>query len=315
MRHPVAGLVGNSLLLAHSLVVPPVNPLHRVMQQKLVNEMPAPLAEFLDENFPRFRQHHRFRVMVSETAGLEVGIFLPCLVSLLLSLRRWRGSLTYFSPHAKMVILGGVLAALIYMAVVGTEAAARVMAVFYPIPLIAVVGLRVNSRLARRWPWVVFAALCMAVSLPTAIVDPTRRLVPEPVLATLLQPVPPIKQRLLHTNQVYSTRVETMRPLAKYQRPGHETVYLVSAGRISTLSISRPFGERRLRFIEPERVREVPAGDRAIFFIKLPQTRQLSNRQLEQLFDGQILGRETLYNLASGPPETWIALTREGRGG
>ena len=104
LKNPVAGLVGNGLLLAEQSFMPPILPGASAWGQWRLRAIP----DWLNASFPRLMLGKPNELPGEEGAGLGLGITLPLLVGLVVSLANFRqsGSLKKIAPPVAAVLHG-----------------------------------------------------------------------------------------------------------------------------------------------------------------------------------------------------------------
>jgi hypothetical protein len=202
LSNPVAGFLGNSLMLGYYNLQPPILFSPSKANKLTTSLIPAELKAWLWKRFPRI-ELKMGEIPMEESAGLGLGLT-ACLALWIFKGRR--------SPIPFCIIRGqpwfflgmaGLGSLLFYMAKMGSEATARLLLPYYPFLLLLPLGFyrSPNQPIPKiRWVFLFFASW---VIVPL-ILSPARPLFPIQKLLTLIDDNP----RLTRATSVYQTYMQ-----------------------------------------------------------------------------------------------------------
>ncbi len=253
---PVGGVVGNFLLIATSNLAPPLLP-HTVALEPFI---PPSLKAMILHSFPRFNLGME-EIPAEEGASAGLGIVLALIPfgvaaigSRLFNRRRWAAP----NPQSFYIVGALAIACLVYMAKIGTEAAPRVVAPYYPLlvggclVLASLDGRVIHRRLAT------FAGvIAMLCAFPGLILSPSRPLFPVQTVFSILKDHVPGEwaDRFQSVYTVYASRATAFDPIIPLIS-GEPVVGLIQHGNDSVASLWRPFGSRKIVEFTPDDSRD-----------------------------------------------------------
>jgi hypothetical protein len=254
IKSPEAGIFGNGLLLLEQSFMPPVLPDARGINEAFDEKMPASWQRILKEKFPRFYLAGLNELPQEESAGLGIGVTLLLLAGV---------GATIFGAGRKMLpakifsasaLIGGSawIAALAYMAKMGSEATARLMLPYYSLLIIPILLLPSHNWLLKFRAWKIFAALCALSVLPAIILSPSRPLLPmEKISAKIARQHPDsaTAQRLATVYSAYAHRNDALAPLRAGLPDGVLKIGFFGGGNDTDYSLWRPFGSRQVEYL------------------------------------------------------------------
>lgn len=249
IKNPVAGLLGNGVLLAGQSFVPPVFPGASAISDRLNRALP----ESLKTAFPRLRGNKLFNELPGEEgAGLGLLLTLPLLLMLAISIGQLR--LTGFR-RLPLVAVAAWLAALVFMAKLGSEAGPRLMLPYYLPALIPLLLLPSQRAWLRFRAWRIFLILLALGILPVLVLSMSRPLWPAQFVTARLaraQPDNATLQRLATAYAVYSHRNDALAPLRSALPGGAREIGFIAGSNDTDYSLWHPIGERAVRYLRPD---------------------------------------------------------------
>jgi hypothetical protein len=258
LENPVAGLVGNSLLLAEESFMPPVFPGASAWSDWQVRAVP----ESLKAAFPRLVLGKPNELPGEEGAGLGLGVTLPLLLALMFSLGGFR-QLDSMKKILPPVALAAWVSLLFFMAKIGSEAGPRLLLPYYPLVLVPFLLLPAQRALARRGWWQIFLALMAATVLPVMILSVSRPLWPAQTISTRLAQIHPenkMLQRLATTYATYARRNDCLAPIRAGLPADATEIGFLAGANDADYSLWRPFGQRVVKYLhaDPEKFLQHP---------------------------------------------------------
>ncbi len=249
IKNPVAGLLGNGVLLAGQSFTPPVFPGASPLSSRVNQALP----ESLKTAFPRLRGNKLFNELPGEEgAGLGLLITLPLLLMMLVSIGQLR--LTGFRG-LPLVAVAAWLAALVFMAKLGSEAGPRLMLPYYLPALIPLLLLPSQRAWLRFRAWRLFLILMALGILPVLIFSMSRPLWPAQFVTARLARAHPDNatlQRLATAYAVYSHRNDALAPLRSALPDSAREVGFIAGSNDTDYSLWHPIGERTVRYLRPD---------------------------------------------------------------
>ena len=211
------------------------------------------LPDSLKVNFPRLGIGKLNELPGEEGAGLGLGITLPLLLVLGVSIGEVRrldclkNILQLLSPVA--LAAGGAMC--FFMAKIGSEAGPRLLLPYYPLVLVSLLRLPAQNRLLshRAWRWFLMATALGA--LPVLILSPTRPLWPAVSLTQKLARQHPDNALLRRAATVYGTYAHRNDALASVRDrlPDEARVIgFLASSNDTDYSLWQPFGRRVVKY-------------------------------------------------------------------
>lgn len=260
IKNPLAGLAGNGVMLAKASLQPPVLP----DAPKISDWITVSLPHSLKEQFPRL-DGRMIELPGEESAGLGLGLTLPLLLSLLVAGGGFKraGFIHCARSLLPPVALAAWVAALVFMAKLGSESGPRLLLPYYPLALLPLLLLPVQNRLLRRPAWRGFLVLMALSALPVVILSMARPLWPARYGSQrLAQTYPENKmfQRLATTCDTYARRNDVLAPIRSALPDQAVEIGFIAGEDDSEYALWRPFGRRRVRDLrsDPNRFLQHP---------------------------------------------------------
>lgn len=253
VANPVAGWVGNGLILILAAIVPPVFPGAGQASALLEKALGGGLDSWLHSHYGKFTL--RLNELPQEEGGaLGLGITLGLLLCLIGWARSRRGnvqpagrvSLLRWQWVAYWVCLGVGLA--VITAKLGTgPAVPRNLLPWYPLVLGPVLVFLGRGRCESSRLWRVTAPLICLSVLPALLLTPSRPLVPPRMVLGLAQRAhlgAAALERLRIVYEVYAERADPFIVVKRAIPPDAEMIGLISDGSEPTAAWFKPFGRR-----------------------------------------------------------------------
>jgi len=251
LSNPVYGVVGNTLQLAVGCAAPPVFPVAGTWNKIAQSVVESPALSRVRNEFPRLSLSLN-ELPSEEGSGLGLGISLVVAISLVFAVFSLRSGV-----RSRLALAVGIccfVAFGAYVAKMGSECTARILATYYPGLLIPLLALNSQSTLVvRRW-WRALAIVAAMSAFPVLILNPARPLFPvQPTLALAksLQMPPSLIDRASAVYSVYSARNDNLAVVREHLPPGANTIGFSGTGDESDLSFWRPFGQRKVVDLTP----------------------------------------------------------------
>jgi hypothetical protein len=247
VQHPLGGIVGNALEIGWSNLTPPVW-YHQLAWEP---HFPAAIQSMLEQDFPRLHLEAR-EIAMEERSGVGLGCSLGVALFLVVALAARVGDRTLLiarDRRAWWIVAGGVIALLVYMGKIATEAAPRVVAPYYPLLIAGALVLAALDGRVVRWRLFRYAGFAaMALAFPTVILSPSRPLFPVMAAADFLatHTSADLSRRFLDVYSLYAVRAFAFAPVLR-QIPATEVpIGLVQDSNAPETSLWRPFGAHRV---------------------------------------------------------------------
>ena len=254
VEEPIGGIVGNVLEIGWQNVAPPL----WYKEISLNEDVPTFLWPMLARSFPRFDLNSR-EFPGEEGAGIGLGC--TAAAALFLALGLWargagRGPVTSPRRAEALWVAGAVVvAALVYMAKIGTEAAARVVTPYYPLVIAGVLVMAALDGRVVRWRfWRSVGFLVMLSAVPMLVLSPSRPLFPATAVASLIAQhgSPGLSNRFAEVYLAYARRSFDFEEITALVPPEERVLGFLQTGDSSEVSLWRPFGSRQVVDITPK---------------------------------------------------------------
>jgi len=268
MKNPIAGILGNAVLLVTNNFVPTFFPMAHWWNEHALSHFPGALARLMNANFEG--GYNILGEMPTEDwAGIGFGISMLVVISAVAGITKSRNTKhgTRTSPLAPrpsyLILIAPWFALLAYCAKTGMVTPARLIAPYYPLLLpLLLIGAGQSQVVCRRW-WRVLAGGAWLLALAALIVTPPRPLWPANTILSKALATHPNQSQLLRAQKVYSVYRQRADPLAGIRDsfpPGLKTIGFLGTDDDLDISLWKPYGSRRVEpiFFEdsPEQIRE-----------------------------------------------------------
>jgi len=319
LHDPIAGVVGNSVMIAANTLAPPILPFANQIEA-LANSLPPFRSDsWLSQRFPNF--HILLNELPQEEAtgpGLLVVILL---VWSMIQSDRPASSLsnttTHGIPrqHASLFFAAYAVATLCFLAVLGSDYAARLFLPYTP-PLIAfALWLRDPSRLVRTPQWRLVASSFGVAALVVVVLSPSRPLFPVNTFVEALSAHGPasLAERVSTVYSTYARRADAFASVRGDLTSEDTALGFLSSGNDLETSLWRPFASRKIVHVLPTSslselaslgVNKVLISDRAVKSMPVA-----SQSRLAWLLEGRVLKTYRIRQFASQDEDLFILVS------
>ena len=322
LHHPLAGLLGNGLLLAQQSLMPPVLPASHQIIDNINRHLPAPCARLLEKHFPRYFQSRLNELPSEEGAALGLGVSLPLFLALAAAFWKFGGN--FLRGWSWKIFLSVGCAAWVafafYLFKMGSEAGPRLLLPYYPLIIAPLLLLPIQCRLLHFRSWRLLLTLGAISVLPVLVLAPNRPLWPAvSVTEKLLREHPSSAklQRLAGVYVTYANRNDVLATLRVALPPEAHTIGFVASSNDTDYSLWRPFGTRRVVCLRTGTHSgiQIPV-DLEWLVVKRTIWPEVSNQSLEDWaanHRAKIIAAVPITTLVSEGAETWCILRIEQR--
>jgi hypothetical protein len=260
MKNPIAGILGNAVLLVTNNFVPTFFPMAHWWNAHSLSHFPAALARLMEANFEG-GYNILGEIPTEDSAGIGFGISILVLISVLAGLCI---RITHYAPrttqHARsphqlstinsqLGLVAPWIGLLVYCMKSGMVTPARLIAPYYPLlfPLL-LVGAGQSRVVRRRW-WRILTAGVLLLALAALIVTPSRPLWPANTILSKAVARHPNQPQLLRAQKVYEVYRQRADPLAvlrQYFPPDLKIIGFMGMKDDLGISLWKPYGSRRV---------------------------------------------------------------------
>jgi hypothetical protein len=271
MKNPLAGIVGNAVLLVTNNFVPTFFPMANWWNEHALSVFPRALVRLMDANFEPGYQILG-EMPTEDNAGIGFGISVLVAISTIagrfLTQKKKSGKAeTANTQHAtrntlsfnsKLLLAAPWLALIAYCMKSGMVTPGRLITPYYPLlfPLL-LVGAG-QAQIVRRCWWRILAGGVLALALAALIVNPSRPLWPAKTIMAKLVARHPGQPKLLRAQKVYEVYGHRADPLAEVRQwfpPGLKVIGFMGFEDDLDISMWKPYGSRR---VEPFFINDSP---------------------------------------------------------
>jgi hypothetical protein len=313
LEDPVAGLIGNGVMITVSSFQPPILPMAGMIADRVDKLLGKRCVSYLKQEFPKF-SGAPVELPLEECSGMGLGITLSFLSAIILQLyvpyrAHFRRSYTW------LVLISAFIALGVYMIKMGNESVARLLQPYYPICLAGLWLFFVRKQDVVRfmaWRWIAVIAMLMAI--PVLILSPARPLWPAQSFLEMIDHDHGSRmfKRAVAVYSVYHNRNMALSPVV-VALP-HDAVKIGFAGSGGDLETSLwwPMGSRKI-------VHVIPGDDPAVLKDKgvevlCSNSRILSNdwkmtpEEFAKCFHGEIIARPKATETVVWGEEEWVVI-------
>jgi hypothetical protein len=321
IKDPVYGIAGNSLELLVGNGMPPVMPFVGGWNTAVSKAMRTAPLKKLTVHFPRLKLDGNRELAQEESAGIGLGMCALLLISIFAA---WQSR--FLSARSGpcgdrrlgiLVWLGAWGALLGCMSTIGSEAAPRLFAPYYPLLFGSLLLLPRHSILVQRRWWRVCALLAALSALPPLILSPARPLWPALKTCHWLQKRfvgNALLQRASTTYQVYRDRNDALAPLRAYIPSNSKEIGFVAGPDEPEASLWRPFGSRIVLAVTPDSEAETIGKSLNIAVVRVGAIEELYGCSVDGWLARNhlhVLGREKLILQVQHGQEEWLVVQVE----
>jgi hypothetical protein len=309
INNPVAGILGNGFLVGEASLQPPLLPGSHRVDAALSRLKPA----WLDEQFPRLRINRLNEIPGEEGAGLGLGIVLPLFIILVSGIFSG-GSARQFLLRISPVVFAAWIALAVYLAKIGSEAAARLMLPYYFLAVVPFLLLRCQAQLLKRRWWRVFLTMMAMGTLPVLIFSVSRPLWPAQTISEKLAKLHPQNetwQRLAAAYETYAHRNDFLAPLRKMLPDDARKIGFIAGSNDTDYSFWRPIGHRIVVYPRHDLQRFLAQPDVEWLVVKAnvwPGICAVPLADWTRARHAEIVGSVSVVELVSWGPEQWTLI-------
>jgi len=316
LSKPVAGIIGNTLLLGIGAFTPPLVPNAKFLTAEATQMLAKEPLASLHRDYPRL-QIGIGEIPTEEGAGVGLGIALLILASLIAGLF-WKW--TSISGRALIVGLLGWLAIIALMMKLGNYGIARLAAPYYPVLILPILAMGSQRLLVRKCWWRLLAVACALSPLPALLLNPARPLIP---VKTILATAKAFGlngsaiQRVEKVYGAYGNRNDQLGEVRRHLPPESELIGFSGTGDESEYSFWMPLGGRKVTDLNPMEGK-VPDLDGVDVIVGsewgINDRYHMKADELAARVDGKILCQEIIATMAGREPMIWyIIIPSSGR--
>ena len=241
VENPAAALLGNGVLLAEQSFMPPLFPGSTRVSDQLTRALPA----WVMTAFPRLRLNKLNELPGEEGAGLGLSLTLPLVLVFGIFLIRFRSLPKIQNTIRRLppLALAAGVAALVFLAKVGSEAGPRLLLPYYLPFLIPFLLLPAQREWLRFRVWRIFLLLTALSVLPVLALSMARPLWPAQTITThlaLAYPGSKSLQRLATTYTAYAHRNDVLAPVRAALPDNAREIGFIAGSNDTDYSLWRP---------------------------------------------------------------------------
>ena len=268
MKNPIAGILGNAVLLITNNFVPTFFPMAHWWNAHSLSFFPGALVRLMDANFEGGYQVLG-EMPTEDWVGIGFGVSMLVLISVVagpFTTRSTQPATRNAFPVSRLLLWAPWFSLLAYCVKTGMVTPARLIAPYYPLlfPLL-LIGAAQSQIIRRRW-WHLLAAIVFVLALAALILNPSRPLWPADTILTKAVATHPNQAQLQRAQKVYEVYRERSDPLAAIRgKLPNDSKVVGFMGTDDDLDISlwKPYGSRR---VEPFFVNDSPENIRQLGF-------------------------------------------------
>jgi hypothetical protein len=317
---PLAGILGNVLQLGAQNLQPPLLPAAASFDRRLTLLIPSRVQVFLKREFPRF-ELQLGELPQEEETGLGLPLVVFCVVCLMHKAFVGRGSEPKIAVRkgvGRLIPWAAGAAVLTYMAMIGSEATARLLTPYYLLLLPPLLVAPASARWRRNCWLQGIVYFAMGSASLVLLLIPSRPLWPAQTILTDLRSRWPQNRQFARAEEVYSVyraRHDVLGPLRDSLPADATSIAVIAENDDLSFALWRPFGVRTVVYLVGARPwKEETQGLTWI----IGKTSLLSARygsSLEQLLvasGGETIAKKEIISRVRTGPEEWFVMKLPG---
>jgi hypothetical protein len=250
LSKPVAGIIGNTLLLGIGALTPPIVPNAKLLTAEATQMLDKEPLASLHRDYPRL-EIGIGEIPTEESAGVGLGIALLIMASLIAGLF-WKW--TPIAVRAMLVGLLGWLAIIALMMKFGNHGIARLASPYYPVLILPILAMGSQKLLVRKCWWRLLAVACALSLLPALLLNPARPLIPVKTILASARACGlngAVIQRGEKVYGVYGSRNDQLEEVRLHIPIRSKVIGFVGTGDESEYSFWKPLGGRNVTDLSP----------------------------------------------------------------
>lgn len=311
LSSPIAGIAGNSLQALLGAVAPPLLPNAKSLSHKTEQLITGTPLRGIREHFPRLGLWLG-EMPSEEGAGIGVGITLLVLMSIMGGVFLGFGGII----SKKAMIFGTLawVALTVFMAKMGSESIARLIAPYYIVIMIPLLVLRCQGRVIRSRFWNSIAVVCMLMAAVPLLLSPGRPLLPVNFMISYLVNFPSmtgISERMQRVYSVYGSRSDSLTEVRDQLPFGTKTIGFAGSGNESEYSFWKPFPGRQVKDLKPVegKIADLKGVDVVLGSeMGLDDRYHMKASEFAARIEGKILWQGKVDTMASREPMMWYVI-------
>jgi hypothetical protein len=307
-KHPVAGIIGNSIEIGCGLLQPPILPSGKIINKTIEEAVEnQPWYQWTKKGYPAFKFNTGGEIPIEEYSGAGIGITLLLLAATLLRQPNRRRYANACTTLQWAILISTLVALLAFMSKMGTGGIARLSLPYLATSLLSLLFFfrcaPADRSLFGQWLPLI-PALCL---LPGLILNPNRPLLPMGALTAHPSIPPAYRQRIVSVYQAYQNRSSILSPLLE-QIPLEDSIRFAGDGNHSALGLFKPYGKRKVLSLNPSNessadwVVGTPEG--------IEKRMGMSFQDWEAKKGYELVKTKEIISLAATGPETWYIYKR-----
>ena len=328
MKNPIAGILGNAVLLVTNNFVPTFFPMAHWWTEQALSHFPGALVRLMNANFEG--GYNMLGEMPTEDwSGMGFGISMLLVISMLAGLRlkrkaesgkaETRTRFPQFSTlHSQLILIAPWVSLLAYCMKSGMVTPARLIAPYYPLLLPLLLIGAGQSQVVRRCWWRVLAAGTLLLALAALFVNPSRPLWPANTILSQAVARHPNQRQLLRAQKVYEVYRLRSDPLAEIRQsfpPDLKIIGFMGTKDDLDISLWKPYGSRRVEpFLfedSPEQIRKLGIQYAVVSGLQLEVEHSTIEEWLQKNRAELITTRVVVMVVSQGPEPWYLVRFKE----
>jgi hypothetical protein len=319
MKNPLAGILGNGVLLITNNFVPTFFPMAHWWNEHALSIFPGALVRLMDANFEAGYQNLG-EIPTEDSSGIGFGISVLVFISVLAGRVLGRNSqpairASHLSTlNSKLILVAPWLALLAYCMKTGMVTPGRLITPYYPLLFPMLLAGAGQSQLVRRAWWRFLAGVVLALALAALIVNPSRPLWPANTVLSKVVAKHPGQPQLLRAQKVYEVYGRRADPLAELRQwfpPGLKIIGFMGTADDLDISLWKPYGSRRVEpFLigdSPESIRNLGIEYAVVSGLQL-DTEHTTIEEWLQKSGAELIASATLTTTVGMGPRAWYVV-------